>query len=89
LRCSSSDRYSDITSQPSFQDTREWLSEFRQREQPTSLIVLSANEADLVPQRKIIESEIQTFAEDHQIDVVKEISAVGVRVVELFDQFSG
>jgi hypothetical protein len=50
------------------------------------LVVLAANKAGLSPQRKITESEIQTFAEDHQIDVVKEIlalSRVGMGMVEL------
>jgi hypothetical protein len=54
------------------------------------LVGLAVNKADVPPQRKITESEIQTFAEDNQIDVVKEISVLSKgEVVELFERRSG
>jgi hypothetical protein len=56
------------------------------------LVALSVNEADLAPQRKITESEVQTITEDHQIDVVKEISAllgVGMEMEKLLERLSG
>jgi hypothetical protein len=53
------------------------------------LVVLAVNKADLTPQRKITESEIHRFAQENQIDVVKEISVLSkVEVVELFESLS-
>jgi hypothetical protein len=54
------------------------------------LVVLAVNKADLAPQRIITESEIQTFAEDNQIHVAKEILVLSrAEEVELFERLSG
>jgi hypothetical protein len=80
----------NVISQPSFHYTREWLSEFRQRGQPTARVVVSANRAEWPPQRKMTESEIQMVAEENQIDVVKEISALSeLQGVKPFERLSG
>jgi Ras-related protein Rab-5C len=79
----------DITSKQSFEEAGEWLSEFRGRGQPTALVVIAANKIDLAPDRRVKPEDAQEFAEENQVEFLKETSAVsGVGVNELFTELA-
>jgi Ras-related protein Rab-5C len=80
----------DITCTESFQEAGEWLSEFRERGEPTALVVCAANKIDLKEQRIISESDAREFATENQLEFLKETSAVtGEAVHELFSELAG
>jgi Ras-related protein Rab-5C len=75
----------DITSDQSFQEAGDWLSEFRERGQPTALVACAANKSDLAEKRSVKDEDAREFASESQIEVFRETSALsGVGVKELF-----
>jgi Ras-related protein Rab-5C len=79
----------DITSRHSFEEAGEWLSEFRERGQPTALVVGAANKVDLEDQRNVSESDVRDFASENQLEFWKATSALsGVGVHELFAELA-
>jgi small GTP-binding protein len=75
----------DVTSQQSFTEAAEWLSEFRERGQPTAIVVAAANKVDLESHRRITKSVATDFAFQNQLEFIKETSALsGHGVKELF-----
>jgi small GTP-binding protein len=79
----------DITSDQSFQEASEWLSEFRDRGQPSALMVCAANKIDLESQRAVQNEKIQDFATENQLSFWKETSALsGIGVNSLFEELA-
>jgi Ras-related protein Rab-5C len=79
----------DVTNQQSFTEAAEWLSEFRERGQPSAVVVAAANKIDLEAQRRISKSVASDFAFENQLQFIKETSALtGQGVKELFSDLA-
>lgn len=79
----------DVTSQQSFDDASEWLNEFREKGQPSAIIVAAANKVDLVDKRVVTKENGEDFAFQNQMAFVKETSALsGDGVKELFEELA-
>jgi small GTP-binding protein len=78
----------DITNEQSFTEAAEWLTEFRERGQP-SAVLAAANKIDLEAKRRISTSVASDFAFQNQFDFMKETSALsGQGVKELFNELA-
>jgi Ras-related protein Rab-5C len=75
----------DLTSEQSFNEAGEWLSEFRERGQASAMVAAAGNKSDLEGQRQVTKSTADDWAFQNQIDFIKETSALsGANVRELF-----
>jgi small GTP-binding protein len=75
----------DVTSKQSFAEASEWLTEFRDRGQPSALVVAAANKVDLASQRLVDLDEATEFQFSNQLEFIKETSALsGIGVKDLF-----
>jgi Ras-related protein Rab-5C len=79
----------DVTSEESFREARKWLTEFRERGQPTALVVCAANKIDLADRRRVTEADAKEFEEENQVEFLTETSALsGTRVNDLFAELT-
>jgi small GTP-binding protein len=79
----------DVTNEQSFTEAAEWLSEFRERGQPSAIVVAAANKIDLEAQRRVSTNVANDFAFQSQLDFIKETSALsGQGVKELFNDLA-
>lgn len=79
----------DLTSPPSLDDAQIWLNELRERGPPKVLIAVAANKSDLKGQRQIQPDRIKEFAQNNNVDFIRETSAVdGSNINELFMEIS-
>jgi Ras-related protein Rab-5C len=79
----------DVTNAQSFQEAAEWISEFRDRGQPSALMVCAANKIDLGDRRVVKKEEIDEFSSENHLTFWKETSALsGVGVQALFEELA-
>jgi small GTP-binding protein len=79
----------DATSEDSFKEASQWLSEFRTRGQPTAIAIVAANKIDLEGDRRVSAAAAADFAFENQLDFLQETSAVtGAGVEELFTRLA-
>lgn len=79
----------DVTSEQSFKEAGEWLAEFREKGQPSAIVVAAANKIDLADSRAVSREEGEDFAFQNQMEFTKETSALtGAGVNELFEDLT-
>ena len=79
----------DVTSEQSFEDASEWLHEFREKGQPSAIVVAAANKCDLADKRVVTQQSSEDFVFQNQMEFVKDTSALtGEGVKELFEDLT-
>jgi Ras-related protein Rab-5C len=79
----------DVTNAQSFRDAAGWISEFRDRGQPSALMACAANKVDLAERRAVTSEEIDQFASENQLTFWRETSALsGAGVHALFAELA-
>lgn len=79
----------DITNKNSFTSSIDWIEEFREKSQPSSIIVAAANKMDLEEKRQVSKEEATDFSFQNGLEFIKDTSALtGQGVRELFEDLA-
>jgi small GTP-binding protein len=77
----------DVTRVDTLDDAAFWVGELREKSQSLALVYAAANKCDAVSTRKVTPKQVEDFAFENQIDVIKETSALtGQGVAAIFEQ---
>jgi len=74
----------DITSNDSFERAKSWIKELQRQGNPNIVIALAGNKADLEGNRRIQQTEAQTYADDNALLFMETSAKTAVNVNELF-----
>jgi small GTP-binding protein len=79
----------DVTRLETLEDASFWVGELREKSQSLALVYGAANKCDAVSLRKVTPKQVEDFAFENQIDVIKETSALnGQGIAEIFEQMA-
>jgi small GTP-binding protein len=78
----------DVTSQISFDDLGNWLSDLRQLCHPSACILLIGNKSDLEADRQVGSETVQKFAELNKLEYLETSAKTGFNVTETFTRLA-
>jgi len=74
----------DITSTDSFERAKSWIKELQRQGNPNIVIALAGNKSDLDTNRRIQQTEAQTYADDNALLFMETSAKTAANVNELF-----
>lgn len=79
----------DLTNELSLTEATDWITEFREKGQEGTFVVMAANKSDLTQERNITHADIDTFVHENNVRLAMETSALtGAGVRELFEEMA-
>eukprot|EP00898_Chlorokybus_atmophyticus_P006904 jgi/Chlat1/7214/Chrsp57S06857 len=78
----------DITSQDSFTRAKNWVRELQRQGNPTLVMAVAGNKADLTSDRKVSTEEGQAYAEENSLHFLETSARAGTNVTELFHEIA-
>jgi small GTP-binding protein len=78
----------DVTSQMSFDDLGNWLTDLRQLCHPSACILLIGNKTDLEQQRQVGSEAVQRLADQHKLEYLETSAQSGFNITETFTRLA-
>jgi len=78
----------DVTSKPSFDRAKSWVTELQQSGSVSMVIALAGNKADLESQREVPQDEAQQYASDNGLLFLETSAKSNMNVTEIFSQIA-